>query len=171
MPAPRGNLEGSLIVEEARSSETKRARNIPAQFVDRYQRTRHRLGCLRKVQKDLETRLGAASSEESSNGTALPYDPTLGLAAAESKRRNPNEFVVNSSNGWKSALTRVRPLLPNSIPDNGPGSTMTGKDAMGEQITEIIAQCREDIIALWSDPLVREILSRSAARIEDTPGL
>lgn len=48
---------------------------------------------------------------------------------------------------------------------------MTGKDEAGEMITAAIAGCREDMLSIWSDPVVRDILRRSPARIEDTPGL
>lgn len=143
--------------------------NIPAQFPEQFQRWRSHLGSLRKVQRELEGRLGAASTEVDNAGD---YDPSLGLAAAaDRKKRGPQEFVVNSNNGWKSALNRVRPLLPGGVPDFGPGRTMTGKDEAGEMITAVIAGCREDMISLWANPVVRNILRRNPSQIEDTPGL
>ena len=144
--------------------------NIPAQFPEQFQRWRLHLGSLRKIQRELECRLGAASSEIDNVGDG--FDPTLGLAAAaDRKKRGPQEFVVNSNNGWKSALNRVRPLLPGGVPDFGPGRTMTGKDEAGEMITAVIAGCREDMISVWANPVVRDILRKSPSRIEDTPGL
>ncbi len=61
-----------------------------------------RLQPLRRVQRNLEKTLGAASSEEvhSANGSAAPW--------ASSPKSRPREFAVTSRSGWKSALNRVR---------------------------------------------------------------
>lgn len=151
--------------DEANSPIAPSPIDFPVQLADRYHRLNMRLFSLRKVQKDLEARLGAASSEEvSSNGV---YDPSLGLAALESKRKEP-EFFINSSNGWKSALSRV---LPGNTIDDKSGPNLTGADSQGEKITEAIAACRADIVALWADPIVQEMFSRRSKRIQDAPGL
>lgn len=152
--------------DEANSPIAQSPIDFPVQLADRYNRLNSRLFSLRKVQKDLETRLGAASSEETNyNGV---YDPSLGLAALERKPKNAPEFTVNSSNGWKSALSRV---LPGNTPDDPSGPNLSGSDSQGEKITEAIAACRTDIIALWSDPIVQEVFSRRSKRIQDAPGL
>ncbi|KZP33255.1 G-alpha-domain-containing protein [Athelia psychrophila] len=151
--------------DEANSPIAQSPIDFPVQLADRYNRLNSRLFSLRKVQKDLETRLGAASSEETNyNGV---YDPSLGLAALERKPKNAPEFTVNSSNGWKSALSRV---LPGNTPDDPSGPNLSGSDSQGEKITEAIAACRTDIIALWSDPIVQEVFSRRSKRIQDAPG-
>lgn len=140
--------------------------DFPVQLSDRYHRLNMRLFSLRQVQKDLETRLGAASSEEtSSNGL---YDPTLGLATLERKPKDAAEFFITSNNGWKSALSRV---LPGNTPDDKPGAVGLSTDAAGEKITEAIAACRSDIVALWADPIVQEMFNRRSKRIQDAPGL
>lgn len=60
-----------------------------------------RLGPLRKVQRDLERCLGAASTEEvhSGSGGAAPWN--VG-------GWRPREFAVTTRSGWKGALGRVR---------------------------------------------------------------
>lgn len=146
--------------------------NIPAQFTEKFELLTGRLGSLRTVQKDLEVRLGAASSEVSSSGANEAYDPSVGLpVAATRKRRSPQEFFINSTNGWKSALNRVRPFISANSPEPFQGSARKGKDTQGDLITATIAKCREDIMALWADPVVRAILSGSPSRVQDSPGL
>jgi guanine nucleotide-binding protein alpha-1 subunit len=180
-PAIRDSFDSTLIGDDELDTldmppapTDQRVRvNIPVQFSETYEHLKARLSSLRIVQKDLEIRLGAASSEEvSSSGAEGTYDPTLGLSTAtRRKRRSPQEFFINSTNGWKSALSRVRPHKPSNNPDYYPGTVRTGKDPQGDAITDSIARCREDILALWSNPVVRAILSTGPSRIEDSPGL
>ena len=40
-----------------------------------------------------------------------------------------------------------------------------------DEPTVVLNQARGDIIALWNDPMVREILKRRRIRLEDQPGL
>jgi guanine nucleotide-binding protein subunit alpha len=180
-PAARDSFDSTLIgddeldtLDTQAASTGQRVRvNIPVQFQETYEHLKVRLNSLRTVQKDLEIRLGAASSEEvSSSGAEGTYDPTLGLSTAtRRKRRSPQEFFINSTNGWKSALSRVRPNKSGNNPDYLPGSARTGKDPQGDAITDSIARCREDILALWGNPVVRAILGANPSRIEDSPGL
>jgi guanine nucleotide-binding protein subunit alpha len=144
--------------------------NLPVQFAERFELLTASLGSLRTVQKELEVRLGAASSEVPSSGTEGAYDPSLGLSTVPRKRRTPQEFFINSTNGWKSALSRVRPLISTNSPELFQGSARKGKDTQGDSITTTIASCREDMQALWADPVVRAILGETSSRIEDAPG-
>ncbi|OCH86520.1 G-alpha-domain-containing protein [Obba rivulosa] len=62
-----------------------------------------RLAPLRRVQRDLEQRLGAGSTEpvEQYSGGAAPW-----VRAGAGRR--PREFFVTSRSGWRSALNRVK---------------------------------------------------------------
>ena len=60
-----------------------------------------RLGPLRKVQRDLERCLGAASTEEAHSGSG-------GAAPWNVGGWRPREFAVTTRSGWKGALGRVR---------------------------------------------------------------
>jgi len=155
--------------QETTDSHSARApsNNFPVQLAEKYHRLNIHLAPLRKIQKDLEARLGAASSEETSSGPKGAYDPSLGLnALAERKERDAQEFSINSRNGWKSALTRVRP--GNTLQN---GSGIRGIDNGTDSITEVIASTRAAIMALWSDPIVQDILSGTPSRIQESPGL
>jgi guanine nucleotide-binding protein subunit alpha len=157
--------------QEATDSHYARSlsNNFPVQLAEKYDRLNLRLSPLRMVQRDLEAKLGAASSEETSTVANGVYDASLGLnALAERRARGVQEFCVNSNNGWKSALNRV---LPASAADNGLRPNGMANGSARDSISEIIASCRGDIMALWGDPIIHEILSRTPARIQDSPGL
>lgn len=138
----------------------------PLKFKEKHKQLRIRLAPLQEVQRDLELQLGAASSEiyASVPTSAAPFD-----GADPSGRRAPTEFSINSSNGWKSALDKFR-KGPGNRPETSNGNAKPSKDSE-EEIGEVIANCREDIKSLWDDPIVKEVLTRRKARIEDTPGL
>jgi len=132
-----------------------------------------RLGPLSSVQQALEQKLGTASLElhSTSVNTAAPFEQP-----AHSGRRGMQEFSINSSNGWKSALDKFRTLRTSpSRQDNGaasagPSASRTVKEEE-EDIVEVIASCRDDIKALWEDDIVTETLNRRKVRLEDAPGL
>ncbi|KAH9477099.1 Guanine nucleotide-binding protein alpha-4 subunit [Psilocybe cubensis] len=162
-------------------------------FTEKHKRFRVRLERLISVQHVLESRLGAASLElkSASVNSAAPFEPP-----APSNRRALQEFSINSSNGWKSALDRFRTLRHTpSRQENGSGSGNGNGNGNGtgssngnsspvsttskhngkpkneeEDIVDIIASCRDDIKALWDDDIVRETLSRRKVRLEDAPG-
>ncbi|KAF9054114.1 guanine nucleotide binding protein, alpha subunit [Panaeolus papilionaceus] len=153
------------------------ARALPRlKFSDTHRVLRMKLAPLTNVQHSLEQRLGTASIEQHSTSvnTAAPFEQPV-----SSGRRGPQEFSINSSNGWKSALDRFRtfrngpPASPSSKPENASlhsgASAMKTKDTE-EDIAEVIESCREDIKALWDDDIVRETLNRRKVRLEDAPG-
>ena len=144
-------------------------------FTDKHSILRMRLGPLSSVQEILEMRIGSASIEPHSTSvnTAAPFDQP-----SSSGRRGLQEFSINSSNGWKTALDKFRTLRTapsNARPENGaaqagPSTTRKVKDSE-EDIVEVIASCREDIKTLWEDDIITEMLNRRKVRLEDAPGL
>ncbi|RDB17773.1 Guanine nucleotide-binding protein alpha-4 subunit [Hypsizygus marmoreus] len=149
------------------SSEDLHARRAPKlpplRFKEKHRLLKMRLGPLSGVQTDLERNLGAASTElyTTSVTTAAPFDHAV-------NRRALQEFSINSTNGWKTALDKFR-TMRTTRPENGSGSTRKMKDNE-DDISEVIASCKDDIKAIWEDPLVKEMLNRRKVRIEDTPG-
>lgn len=135
----------------------------PLRFKEKHRLLKLRLGPLAGVQGDLERKLGAGATElYTSSGvtTAAPFDVV--------NRRALQEFSVNSSNGWKSALDKFRTLR--SARPEAPGSVRKGKDRE-DDVSDVIASCRDDIKAIWEDSTVKEMLARRKVRIEDSAGL
>lgn len=108
-------------------------------FGEKHKLLKLKLGPLRRVQRDLEVRLGAGAEEPSPAlaGAAMTDAAPFGMSAEGSgpagagrgggsrsdagpgavtsffvppSRRGPQEFYVRSSTGWKAALDRLRPL-------------------------------------------------------------
>ncbi|KAJ8497138.1 hypothetical protein ONZ51_g683 [Trametes cubensis] len=153
-----------------------------------------RLGPLRKVQRDLERCLGAASTEEvhSGSGSAAPWN--VG-------GWRPREFAVTTRSGWKGALGRVRAAgrlsfessvrrqerrtegaasdaqtsRPRATSDSYHQSSAAHDDGEADDLSieaaaEVIASCADDMQALWSDPTVKSVLSKQGMRPEEGPG-
>lgn len=142
-------------------------------FSEKHRLLKLRLTPLREVQRDLERRLGAASQEVASSGgytATAPFDSSSNYPGPSRSKRRPQEFFINSSNGWKSALDKFRPKTSSTRPTTA-GGTRRGKERQDDEITDVIAGCGDDIKALWDDPVVRDVLSRQRSRIEDSPGL
>ncbi|TFK81822.1 G-alpha-domain-containing protein [Polyporus arcularius HHB13444] len=145
-----------------------------------------RLQPLRRVQRNLEKTLGAASSEEvhSASGSAAPW--------ASSVKFRPREFAVTSRSGWKSALNRVRgkgdaasaynekvSMDRSQVRPPRRSSVSRVSEAKSdpddvepnvEHASQVIAACADDMYALWMDPVVRAVLDRRGMRPEEGPG-
>jgi hypothetical protein len=135
----------------------KRTSVSASPFTERHRLLKLRLGPLRRIQKDLERRLGAATIEIQST--------TVTTAAPFYQKPVLQEFSINSSNGWKTALDRFRSLRPS------PSVPKRGWDAELEEITEVIASCADDMKAIWEDPTVRSLLDKRQVRLDEAPGL
>ena len=125
--------------------------------------------------------MGSASLDprNSSVTCAAPFDEPEG-------RRPLQEFSINSSNGWKSALDKFRTLRTGSASSPTTARTDSANDISSspvtttsrrisvrhseDEIADIIASCRDDIKSLWDDDIVGETLMRRKVRLEDRPG-
>ncbi|KAH9887394.1 G-alpha-domain-containing protein [Cubamyces lactineus] len=146
----------------------------PFHFTNTHALLKLRLVPLRRVEADLKQLIGAATDEfapdtsvtlgqaEEANAAVL-YD---GSAA----RRRPAEFYVRSNVSWRETLrSAYQGLHGDNNGQQQSSATLDGQSKL-EDATEIIASCAEDMQALWSDPVVREVLKRRKIRMEQTPG-
>ncbi|KAJ7456954.1 guanine nucleotide binding protein, alpha subunit [Mycena latifolia] len=136
----------------------------PLKFKDKHRLLRLRLAPLRRVQSDLEQRLGAAATElyTTSATSAAPFENGL-----PPKREKDREFSVHSTNGWKTALERFRAARRRSGDEAG---VLRKVRDMEDEVLGVIAGCREDMRAVWEDRVVREMLARRKVRVEDSAG-
>ncbi|KAJ6554506.1 guanine nucleotide binding protein, alpha subunit [Mycena capillaripes] len=141
----------------------------PLKFKDKHRLLRLRLAPLRRVQSDLEQKLGAGATElyTTSTTSAAPFDSDAPGELPLIKRGK--EFSVQSTNGWKTALERFRAARRRSGSSEGSGTLRKVRD-MEDEVLDVIAGCREDMRSLWEDRIVREMLSRRKMRIEDSAG-
>ena len=91
--------------------------------------------------------------------------------------RSPKEICVRANSGWKTTLERA--TSPDARPGSGPakGSRRassrpnTSESRSRDDPTAVLAACKDDIISLWQDPVVRDVLKKHDVRLEDSPGL
>ncbi|KAJ7142881.1 guanine nucleotide binding protein, alpha subunit [Mycena epipterygia] len=112
-----------------------------------------RLSPLREVEEDLRRRLGAVDPEFT---FANEEDGAMNGVMGDGHRQAVREFGVR---GWIGAL---------GFPSNG--AKKSDEPMAVDEPTEILATVRDDIISLWEDDQVRELLRAKGIRIEDRPG-
>ncbi|KAJ7353187.1 guanine nucleotide binding protein, alpha subunit [Mycena albidolilacea] len=134
-------------------------------FKDKHRLLRLRLAPLRRVQSDLEARLGAAATElyTTNTNSAAPFDS----GSSTTPKPREKEFSIHSTNGWKTALERFRAARRRSGEDSG---VLRKVRDMEDEVLDVIAGCRDDMRSIWEDRVVREMLSRRKVRIEDSAG-
>ncbi|KAF8999848.1 guanine nucleotide binding protein, alpha subunit [Cyathus striatus] len=145
------------------------ARALPRlKFKDKHRAFKEHLEHLVDVQRDLEDRLGAGALEPVPTGAtqAAPFEEI------QNGRRVLQEFSINSSNGWKTALNKFRTLRSDARSENGAINGIAAEKAkqFDDDVAETLAECREDIKELWDDSTIQELLSRRKIRLEDSPG-
>lgn len=149
---PIVNSDGDDEINERDASST----TPPIQLSEKHQLLKLRLTPLRRVEADLKKRVGAEAEEiDSSNNIpmyATPFDAPS--SQRTSSRKRTGEFVVKS---WKHVLERSQERMRGS--------------ADSEDATGVIAGCRDDIKALWEDPIVQDVLARRNIRLADSADL
>lgn len=132
----------------------------PLPFTPKHQLLRLRLRPLGGVEADLKRLLGVKSED------ILEQSPPTSPWLSPRTSRTSSEFFVRSRN-WRNFLQASR------IDESTESSCRPIKhDGVSSQdITEVIAGCKDDIIALWADDVVREMLRRHKVRLEDSASL
>ena len=143
----------------------------PLRFTEKHRTLASRLVRLVNIQSELERKLGAASTEvlATSVTTAAPF-PSEG-STTSLNRRALQEFSINSSNGWKTALDKFRAPKTPVRERSEENDADVLKRAKLIDISEVIASCKDDIKDIWEDDLIKEMLIRRKVRMEDLPGL
>jgi len=145
----------------------------PLRFTEKHRTLAGRLARLANVQFELEQKLGAASTEilATSVTTAAPF-PSEG-STTSLNRRALQEFSINSSNGWKSALDKFRAPKASvrERSEENDADVLRRAQHVDKDVSEVIASCKDDIKDLSEDDLIQEMLTRRKVRMEDLPGL
>lgn len=121
-------------------------------------RLRIRLSPLVQVEESLVRRLQLSSGQE--NAVAARVSENSGL---------PRELAVHSASGWKGNFV-ARMLSKRSSSDDdeeGGGINWDDPDDPGR----VIHACRDDMIHLWEDPLVKQLLETRGFRLQEMSGL
>jgi len=108
-----------------------------------------------------------------SGATYPPGQPHISIGTSS---RNQEVFVRPGA-GWRGALAKARVTYPSYFSvhdpyDNGRPTSAgnTGIETQDEP-QQVLYSCRQDMIRLWNDDRVRDILHRKKVRLEESPGL
>ncbi|KAF9261998.1 G-alpha-domain-containing protein [Marasmius fiardii PR-910] len=162
-------VAGKGRADSDESSDDAHDVNHILSFKEKHRILKLRLGPLRRVQTDLERRLGSSAIEPISTmvHTAAPF----GNSARSDGGRPPhlNEFCIHSNNGWKSALEKVKVTMRPGRADIAFDSLRKIR-SIDDEISEVIAGCRDDMKAIWEDSTIREMLTLAKTKLEEAPG-
>ncbi|KAF8224509.1 G-alpha-domain-containing protein [Tricholoma matsutake] len=131
---------------DSNGSDAEDVSSLPMQLTEKHQLLKLRLGPLRRVEADLKKRLGSGTEEIVADGVETSV-------MSESR---PREFGVRA----------LKDIL------NGPTkkSGALDREQQVDEATEVIVSCQEDMKALWTDELVRAVLTKRRMRVEDSAG-
>ncbi|KAG6857042.1 hypothetical protein H0H87_010396 [Tephrocybe sp. NHM501043] len=140
--------------------------------------------------EDEATHLGIPSTAAASNAYPTPASSSPSHAplhshtnshAQQSFSFRTQEIFVRPGAGWKGVLSKARvnspshhSHSPSSDEDDPRGARPTSAGNTGletpDEPQEVLHHCRKDMMLLWGDDVVREILLRKKVRLEELPG-
>ncbi|GJJ10737.1 hypothetical protein Clacol_004964 [Clathrus columnatus] len=163
--------ESLQAIQSSNVENSDAASDDPLFFSDDFEILKSRLDPLRRVEEiliaklgDEEAPVGGGSNGGGGAGNNIAYSPGGGIPrpGLQQKKRK-QEVTVRST-----AMEKLRVKLL-----GGPGGARPqseGEGADWDEPTEVIYHCREEMMALWEDPTVREVLRRRRVRVEEGPG-
>jgi len=152
---------------------------------------KNRLAPLRRVETLLIAKLVPPNEEEpthlgrSSGSSGSPVSQTFPTRPHHLPRRpsqngvlpRDQEFFVRASQGIKGVLTRARVAnssvseSDDSVSDRRATNLGNGDVETPDEVQEVLNACQDDMIQLWYDENVREILRTKKIRLEESSGL
>jgi guanine nucleotide-binding protein subunit alpha len=88
------------------------------------------------------------------------------MISPEEVANRHRDLCVRPNSDWKSLIKSRRTTSP-----NGGSQDRNRRAHSGTDPTSALAALQDDIIALWKDAGVQEVLKRRELRLEDMPGL
>lgn len=163
-PVPRTVVNGvgghKPPPSSTRSVRFSTQQHVSAPLTDVHRRARLKLLPLLTIEAELTRKLfpelaASVSPSSSPNGTGgTPVGPTNGAL------HSMKEVCVRAGSGWKDVLVA---LQKDRKGKNGQPPT--------EELTAVLDKCREDLVNMWEDQAVKEMLRRRGVRLQDMPGL
>jgi hypothetical protein len=176
--SPRSEPLSSTATLATTPFEALKARLLPLQHIEALL-----IAKLVPPNEDEATRL--PSDYRDGNGIYTGNDRRRGHGRSNS--RYNQEIFVRPCASWKGALARARvnstsypPYGSSSSPSSSSEYYNTSQRPMSagntgletpDELQEVLSSCRKDMIELWNDQGIREILRRKKIRLEDASGL
>lgn len=140
---------------------------------------KQKLQPLKHIEQMLIAKLVPPNEEEATH-LAAPGNPYISSAqvAAGPQTYRSQEIFIRPGPGWKGALSRARVNYPGfggSEGSSGPNGQRpmsagnTGLETQDEP-QEVLHMLKKEIVQLWQDPVVKEILKRKKIKLEQESG-
>lgn len=94
----------------------------------------------------------------------LPIEEELTKKLLPEANDKVHDVCVRAGSGWKGVLAAIS----TNYPERRPG---TADERNKDDPTTVLAACRDDIVTLWEDSIVRAVLKKHNVRLQDMPGL
>ena len=187
--ALRGEYDNDTDSErnKPRSTRSSNLRAAPS----RLESLKNRLAPLRHVESLLIAKLVPPNEEEPTHlgitsrlgeppiatGQPFPSTPRQRRPSQNGVLHRDQEVFVRANQGWKGALARAR-VTNASISESDDSVSDRRATSLGDvgvetpdEAQEVLHACRDDMIQLWYDESVRDILKRKKIRLEESSGL
>ncbi len=95
----------------------------------------------------------------------------------------PKDICVRAGNGWKGIMAALSTNSSTILPDvqlkhpplvsalKGGSRPSTADSKYKDNPSAVLAACKDDIVTLWEDQVVRSVLKKHNIRLQDMPGL
>lgn len=93
---------------------------------------------------------------------AAEFDPT----SFSSAQKRGREVAVNSQFAWKGMFSRLVSNVRDSMDSDASGPGWADID----DTARVICACKDDILQLWNDPIIQELLESQGLRLKELPG-
>lgn len=122
-----------------------------------------RLLPLRHIEQLLIAKLVPPGEDEA---THFGHFGTHGHMGASGSAARNQEIFVRPGTAWKGFVARGKGVMNGRPLSQG----TTGIETQDEP-TAVLHECRQDLMALWRDQTVKDVLRRRKIRLEEQPGL
>lgn len=102
----------------------------------------------------------------------IPIEEQLTKKLLPEANEKVQDVCVRAGSGWKGVLASISAnTQPAPAAQRAPSRPGTSDGRSKDDPTTVLAQCRDDIVALWEDAVVKDVLKKHNVRLQDMPGL
>lgn len=173
-PGSNGHRDQGAYSDPDTDSDDHNTR-FPILDADALEALKMRLLPLRHIEALLKAKLVPPNEDEATHlGISSSSNNPLSRVSYKTQ-----EIFVRPGPAWKGGLARARVHYPSSMGSDEDASSSDGRSnsfgnsdmETSDEPQEVLNECRDDIIQLWSDRGVRAWLHKRKIRLQEGPGL
>ena len=158
------NVSQTATVRDSMPRQFTKSDSSSSLLTVKHQVLNLRLEPLRRIEADLKKRLSAQADEAEESLTASQVSFRLEIQAQLAYQRKKEFGVGQLTQALEQGLVSQHAT---QMIDEGQSNMTTDVD----EVTEVIASCKDDMVTLWSDQAVQTVLKNWNIRLEDSAGL